>query len=91
MLSPALVVAGVIVPLVFALAVWSLVRAVQGLVAGEPLPPHRVGMQPARAREIRKTVRYLEYHLREAAYRYERGTPSRVPRLWLSDVQRRTN
>ena len=86
-----MLIAGVCVPLVFALAVWSMVKAVQGLAAGEPLAPSRLPLHPVRVREIRKTVRYLEYHMREAAYRYERGAPSPLPRLWLADVQRRTN
>lgn len=47
--------------------------------------------RPVGARDIRATVRYREYHLRAAAYRYERGRRGQVPRLWMADVERRMN
>lgn len=93
MLTPELL-AGVLVPIVFALAVWAVAMAARALGegAGAPSPTSVLpGIRPVRAREIRQAVRHLEYHMREDAYRFERGRGSHMPPAWMTDAERRTN
>ena len=93
MLTPELL-AAVLVPLVFALAVWAVAMAARaiGQSADAPSPLSVLpGARQVRAREIRQAVRHLEYHMREDAYRFERGRGSHLPPAWKTDAERRTN
>jgi hypothetical protein len=97
------VFAGVLVPVLVALAVWVGLTAFR-LLREEPADPvftsepmlrealRREGMgMRVGAREIRADLRHRERHGRTPAYRFEKSHRSGLPPAWMLDATRRCN